>query len=85
MPLMLITSSWIRLDKEKHKVCPDVGSEISRVTDAGLAGWSAILALKQAFRESMSTVQFVMEETLVEEHQSNGTTEVTQRVPWKRD
>ena len=36
----------------------------------------AILALKQAVRESMPTVEFVMEESLVEEHQSNGTIEV---------
>ena len=39
----------------------------------------AILALKQAVRESMPTVEFVMEESLVEEHQSNGTIEVTVR------
>ena len=39
----------------------------------------AILALKHAVRESMSTVEFVMEESLVEEHQSNGTIEVTVR------
>ena len=39
----------------------------------------AILALKQAVRESMPTVQFVMEESLVEEHESNGTIEVTVR------
>ena len=37
----------------------------------------AILALKQAVRESMPTVEFVMEESPVEEHQSNGTVEVT--------
>ena len=34
---------------------------------------------KQAVRESMPTVEFVMEESLVEEHQSNGTIEVTVR------
>ena len=39
----------------------------------------AILAPKQAVRESMPTVEFVMEESLVEEHQSNGTIEVTVR------
>ena len=39
----------------------------------------AILALKQALRESMPTVEFVMEESPVEEHQSNGTIEVTVR------
>ena len=39
----------------------------------------AILALKQAPRESMPTVEFVMEESQVEEHQSNGTIEVTVR------
>ena len=33
----------------------------------------AILAFKQAVRESMPTVEFVMEESLVEGHQSNGT------------
>ena len=33
----------------------------------------------QAVRESMPTVEFVMEESLVEEHQSNGTIEVTVR------
>ena len=32
----------------------------------------AILALKQAVRESMPTEEFEMEERLVEEHQSNG-------------
>ena len=31
----------------------------------------ATLALKQAVRESMLTVEFVMEESPVEEHQSN--------------
>ena len=44
----------------------------------------AILALKQAVRESMPTVEFVMEESLVEEHQSNGTIEVTVREVQKR-
>ena len=39
----------------------------------------AIVALKQAVRESMPTVEFVMDESLVEEHQSNGTIEVTVR------
>ena len=39
----------------------------------------AILALKQAVRESMPTVEFVMEESPVEGHQSNGTIEVTVR------
>ena len=39
----------------------------------------ANLALKQAVRESMPTVEFVMEESLVEEHQSNCTVEVTVR------
>ena len=39
----------------------------------------AVLALKQAVRESMLAVEFVMEESLVEEHQSNGTIEVTVR------
>ena len=39
----------------------------------------AILALKQAVRESMHTVEFVMEESPVEEHQSNDTIEVTVR------
>ena len=39
----------------------------------------AILAVMQAVRESMPTVEFVMEESLVEEHQSNGTIEVTVR------
>ena len=39
----------------------------------------AILALKQAVPESMPTVEFVMEESPVEEHQSNGTIEVTVR------
>ena len=39
----------------------------------------ATLALKQAVRESMPTVEFVMEESPVEEHQSNGTIEVTVR------
>ena len=39
----------------------------------------AILALKQAVRELMPTVEFVMEESPVEEHQSNGTIEVTVR------
>ena len=39
----------------------------------------AILALKQAVRESMPTVEFVMEESPVDEHQSNGTIEVTVR------
>ena len=39
----------------------------------------AILALKQAVRESMPTVEFVTEESPVEEHQSNGTIEVTVR------
>ena len=37
----------------------------------------AILALKQAVRESMPTVEFVLEESPAEEHQSNGTIEVT--------
>ena len=39
----------------------------------------AILALKQAVRESMLRVEFVKEECLVEEHQSKGTIEVTVR------
>ena len=39
----------------------------------------AILALKQPVRESMPTVEFVMEESPVEEHQLNGTIEVTVR------
>ena len=39
----------------------------------------AILALKQAVRESMPAVEFVMEESPVEEHQSNDTEEVTVR------
>ena len=39
----------------------------------------AFLALKQAVRESMPTVEVVMGESLVEEHQSNGTIEVTVR------
>ena len=39
----------------------------------------AIPALEQVVRESMPTVQFDMEESLVEENQSNGTTEVTMR------
>ena len=39
----------------------------------------SILALKQAVRESMPTIEFVMEESPVEEHQSNGTIEVTVR------
>ena len=39
----------------------------------------AILALMQAVRESMPTVEFVMEESPVEEHQSNGAIEVTVR------
>ena len=39
----------------------------------------AILALKHSVRESMPTFEFVTEESLVEEHQSNGTTEVTVR------
>ena len=39
----------------------------------------AILALKQAVRESMPPVEFAMEESPVEEHQSNGTIEVTVR------
>ena len=39
----------------------------------------AILGLKQAVRESMPTIEFVMEESPVEEHQSNGTIEVTVR------
>ena len=39
----------------------------------------AILAHKQAVRGSMPTVEFVMEECTVEEHQSNGTIEVTVR------
>ena len=39
----------------------------------------AILALKQAVRESMPTVEFVMEESPVEELKSNGTIEVTVR------
>ena len=39
----------------------------------------AILALKQAVRESIPTVEFVMEESPVEAHQSNGTIEVTVR------
>ena len=39
----------------------------------------SILALKQAVRESMPTVEFVMEESPVEEHQSNGTIEVAIR------
>ena len=38
-----------------------------------------LLAVKHAVRESMPTVEFVMEESLVEEHQSNGSTEVTVR------
>ena len=40
---------------------------------------TSILALKQAVRESMPTVGFVMEECPVEEHQPNGTIEVTVR------
>ena len=39
----------------------------------------AILALEQAVRESTPTVEFVMEESPVEEHQSNGTIEVIVR------
>ena len=39
----------------------------------------AILALKQAVRESMPTVELAMEESPVEEHQSNGTIGVTVR------
>ena len=39
----------------------------------------AILVLKHAVRESMPTVDFVMEESPVEEHQSNGTIEVAVR------
>ena len=39
----------------------------------------AILAIKQAVRESMLRVEFVKEECLVEEHQSQGTIEVTVR------
>ena len=39
----------------------------------------AILAPKQAVRESMSTVEFVLEENPVEEDQPNGTIEVTVR------
>ena len=39
----------------------------------------AILALKQAVRESMPTLEFVMEESLVGEHQSNGSIEVKVR------
>ena len=39
----------------------------------------AIVALKHAVRESMPTVEFVMEESFVEEYQSNGTIEVTVR------
>ena len=39
----------------------------------------AILALKQAVRESMPTVEFVREESSIEEHQSNDTVEVTVR------
>ena len=39
----------------------------------------AILALKHAVRESMPTVEFVIEERLVEEHQSNGTIDVKVR------
>ena len=39
----------------------------------------AILTLKQAVRESMPTVEVVREESPVEEHQSNGTIEVTVR------
>ena len=38
-----------------------------------------ILALRHAVRESMPTVGVVMEESFVEEHQSNGTIEVTVR------
>ena len=45
---------------------------------------SSILALKQAVRESMPTVEFVMEESPVEEHQSNGTIEVTVRETQKQ-
>ena len=44
----------------------------------------AILALKQAVRESMPTVEFVMEESPVEEQQSNGTIEVTVRETQKQ-
>ena len=36
-------------------------------------------SLKQAVRESMPTVECVLEESRVEEHQSNGTIEVTVR------
>ena len=39
----------------------------------------AILALKQAVRESKPRIEFVMEESLVEGHQSDGTIEVTVR------
>ena len=39
----------------------------------------AILALKQAVRELIHTIEFMMKESLVEEHQSNGTMEVTVR------
>ena len=40
----------------------------------------AILALKQAVRESMPTVEFAMEEeSLVGEHQSNGTVREIQK------
>ena len=47
---------------------------------------SSILALKRgkAVRESMPTVEFVMEESPVEEHQSNGTIEVTVRETQKQ-
>ena len=38
-----------------------------------------ILVVKQVVGESMPTVEFVMEESSVEEHQSNGTIEVTVR------
>ena len=43
-----------------------------------------ILALKQAVRESIPTIEFVVEESLVEEHQSNGTNEVTLRETQKQ-
>ena len=38
-----------------------------------------ILALKQAVHESTATIEFVMEESLAEQHQSHGTMEVTMR------
>ena len=69
-------------------MCSDVGSEILVTSDVrtccgaertcGFHG-TTTCCRSRLVGESMPTVEFVMEESPVEEHQSNGTTEVTAR------